>query len=371
MKTIEISAEIEASKCLVVVGSGVINQLEEIISKVKKSPERVAVVIGEGVVGEGIADEMRIELKSKHKIFVLKEGEDSKSLSSIEKLCGDFSDFGLTRDDLIVAVGGGLTCDVVGFAAAVYHRGTPVIYVPTTLLAQVDAAIGGKTGVNLEQGKNLVGAFAQPLAVLCDTKILDTLPEREYLSGMGEIAKYCFLVENLNGLKDYFSKIGLENLDPQKIREMSLDDKIATCIGVKLFVVSQDEKESGLRSLLNYGHTLAHALEIAGRFDLRHGEAVAIGLIYAAELAHILGRIDEARVKYHYEVLEFFNLKTKLEAKFESAELVALMKRDKKSRAEVRFVLEEKNGIEHGVVVKEKDIVMALEAIALEKVQKI
>ena len=176
---------------------------------------------------------------------------------------------------MVVAVGGGVVTDTAGFAAAVYHRGIPVVHVPTTLLGQIDAAIGGKTGVNLPEGKNLVGAVWQPSAVLCDTEVLATLPPREYRSGLGEMAKYAFL--------------GVDDL-----ADLPLDEAVAACVRCKAEVVAADEREGGRRAILNYGHTLAHALEIAGGYDLRHGEAVAIGLVYAAELARALGRIDAA-----------------------------------------------------------------------------
>ena len=173
------------------------------------------------------------------------------------------------------------------FCAAVYHRGIAVVHVPTTLLGMVDAAIGGKTGVNLPEGKNLVGAFWQPRAVLCDTDALATLPERERLSGLGEMAKYHFLT-------------GADLL------ALPLEERIAACVRIKADVVAADEREDLAntrgRAVLNYGHTLAHALETAGRYDLRHGEAVAVGLVYAAELAHHLGRIDRSRVDDHRRV---------------------------------------------------------------------
>ena len=193
-------------------------------------------------------------------------------------LCRSFAAWGLTRGDVVVAVGGGVVTDTAGFAAASYHRGVAVVHVATTLLGMVDAAIGGKTGVNLPEGKNLVGAFWQPAAVVCDTEVLATLPPGELRSGRGEMAKYAFLgVDGLDGLP--------------------IDEAVAACVRCKAAVVGADERESPDadrgRMLLNYGHTLAHALESAGRYDLRHGEAVAIGLVYAAVLAARLGRIDD------------------------------------------------------------------------------
>ncbi len=208
--------------------------------------------------------------------FLIGDGEDEKNMETVEELCRGFARWGLHRRDVVVAVGGGVVTDVAGFAAAVYHRGVAVIHVPTSLLGQVDAAIGGKTGVNLAEGKNLVGSFWQPAAVLCDTETLTTLPPREYRSGLGEMAKYRFL--GVSGLRD-----------------MPLDDAVAACVACKAAVVADDERESGRRALLNYGHTLAHALETAGHYDLRHGEAVAIGLVFAARLAERLGRIGEER----------------------------------------------------------------------------
>ena len=196
-------------------------------------------------------------------VFTVADGEEAKSLAEVERLCGEMSQAGFTRSDVIVAVGGGVVTDLAGFVAAVYHRGIPYVSVATTLLAQVDAAIGGKTGVNLSAGKNLVGAFWQPHAVLCDTETLATLPARELSSGQGELAKYHFLTG--------------DDLDA-----LGTDERIAAAVRIKAEVVAADEREGGRRAVLNYGHTLAHAIETAGRYDLRHGEAVAVGLVYAA-----------------------------------------------------------------------------------------
>ena len=174
---------------------------------------------------------------------------------------------GLTRRDVVVGIGGGMVTDVAGFAAASWHRGTPVVHVATTLLGMVDAAIGGKTGVNLPEGKNLVGAFWQPLGVICDLDALATLPERELRCGLGEMSKYHFLTGD-------------------DLLALALDERIARCIEIKADVVASDEREGGRRALLNYGHTLAHAIETATDHSIAHGEAVAIGLVFAAELAH-------------------------------------------------------------------------------------
>jgi 5-deoxy-5-amino-3-dehydroquinate synthase len=273
-----------------------------------------------------------VDPRREHEVFTIGDGEPAKSLATVEDLCRAWSRWGLTRADQVVAVGGGVVTDTAGFAAAVYHRGVGVVHVPTTLLGMVDAAIGGKTGVNLPEGKNLVGAFWQPTAVLCDTDALGTLPERERRSGLGEMAKYHFLTG--------------EDLSAQP-----LVPRIAACVRIKAAVVAADEREdlsAGTRgrAILNYGHTLAHALETAGRYDLRHGEAVAIGLVYAAELAAKLGRIDGARVDQHRRVVDAYGLPSFLPPGADPDDLVTLMRRDKKAVHGLTFVLDGPKGIE-------------------------
>jgi 5-deoxy-5-amino-3-dehydroquinate synthase len=255
------------------------------------------------------------------------DGEQSKSMATVESLCRQFAQWGLTRSDCVVAVGGGIVTDTAGYAAASYHRGVPVVHVSTTLVGQVDAAIGGKTGVNIPEGKNLIGAYWQPSGVVCDTGLLSTLPPREYRCGLGEIAKYHFL--------------GGEGIDA-----LPIDEQVAACVAIKAAVVASDEREGGARATLNYGHTLAHAIEIAGDHDLRHGEAVAIGLIFAAELALRLGRIDVDRVAEHRRVVGAYDLPLTLPTGLENSELIALMGRDKKALDGITFVLDGPNGVE-------------------------
>ena len=255
------------------------------------------------------------------------DGETAKALSTVEDLCRSFAEWGLTRSDVVVSVGGGVVTDVAGFTAATYHRGVAVIHVPTTLLAQIDAAIGGKTGVNLPEGKNLVGAFWQPVAVLCDTATLDTLPEAEMRCGLGEMAKYHFL-------------------DGSDLDGLDLTARIARCVEIKAAVVAEDEHEAGRRAVLNYGHTLGHALETVGGYGLRHGEAVAIGLVYAAELARALGRIGDDRVAEHRRVVTRYGLSAILPEGSGSDNLVEAMARDKKAVNGLTFVLDGPDGVQ-------------------------
>jgi 5-deoxy-5-amino-3-dehydroquinate synthase len=262
-----------------------------------------------------------------HRVVPARDGEHDKTLATVERLCREFADFGLTRADAVVSCGGGTTTDVVGLAAGLYHRGIAVIHLPTSLLAQVDASVGGKTAVNLPEGKNLVGVYWQPRAVLCDTDHLTTLPDRERRNGYGEIARAHFI-----GTGD--------------LRARPLAEQIAACVALKARVVAADERDAGLRHVLNYGHTLGHALEIATDFALRHGEAVGVGTAFAGRLAGVLGRIDPARVAEHHEVVTAYGLDPTLPSDVDHDELIALMRRDKKATTGLSFVLDGPTGPE-------------------------
>ena len=339
MTVTTVEVDVGGASYPVVVGPGVRAQLAE---RLPPGVRRVAVVTQPGI-------DLDVDPGREHEVFAVGRGEAAKSLATVEDLCRAWSRWGLTRGDQVVAVGGGVVTDTAGFAAAVYHRGVGVVHVPTTLLGMVDAAIGGKTGVNLPEGKNLVGAFWQPRAVLCDTDALATLPEREQRSGRGEMAKYHFLTGD-------------------DLLALPLDDRIAACVRIKARVVAADEREdlsarTG-RATLNYGHTLAHALETAGGYDLRHGEAVAVGLIYAAELARHLGRIDPPRVAEHRRVVDAYGLRATLPEGAETAELLALMARDKKAVEGLTFALDGPDGVEVVTGVDPDAAAAALDAMA-------
>jgi 5-deoxy-5-amino-3-dehydroquinate synthase len=324
----------------VVVGHGAAAHLGELLPTTAK---RAAVITQAGVptsmsanISGNISGNIPVE------IFLIGDGEHHKSLDTVGDLCRKFAQVGLTRNDVVVGVGGGMVTDVAGFAAASYHRGIAVVHVATTLLGMVDAAIGGKTGVNLPEGKNLVGAFWQPSGVICDLDALDTLPQRELRCGYGEMAKYHFLTGD-------------------DLLTMTLTDRVARCVEIKAEFVGADERETGRRALLNYGHTLAHALETATDHRLAHGEAVAIGLIFAAHLAHVMGRIDRGRVDEHFQVVgEAYQLDTDLPHGLQAEDLVALMHRDKKALDGLTFVLDGTNGIEVVPNVPEERVFEAL-----------
>ena len=299
--------------------------------------QKVALVTQSNI---GIIPSINVE----HEIFHIDNGEIAKTLKTVEDLCSRWAQWGLTRTDVVVAIGGGLVTDIAGFAAAVYHRGVDVIHVPTTLLGMVDAAIGGKTAVNLPEGKNLVGSFWQPVGVVCDISTLSSLPEREWRCGYGEVAKYHFL--------------GAQDLDQQ-----DLAGKIMKCIQLKAEIVREDERETGRRAILNYGHTLAHALEMEKDFSLAHGEAVVIGIRYAAEIAKILGRIDQKRVDEHETVLEHYGLSYKLPSSYDWGQLVSLFQRDKKAVDGISFVLDGPEGIEVVKIEDQEILIQAMEAL--------
>jgi 5-deoxy-5-amino-3-dehydroquinate synthase len=314
----------------VLVGPGAVDRLPSVVPD---GVRRVAVVTQAGI---GVDVDPGVE----HRVFTVADGEGAKRLEVVGDLASQFARWGLTRRDAVVSVGGGVVSDLAGFVAATYHRGIPVVHVSTTLLGQIDAAIGGKCGVNLPEGKNLLGAFKQPAAVICDTATLATLPVPEFRSGMGELAKYHFL--------------GGGELD-----RLPLAPRVAACVRIKADVVADDELESGRRAILNYGHTLGHALEAATGYGIRHGEAVAVGLLYAAELARALGRIDDDRVAEHRRVIDTYGLEPTMPAGIDGDEIVELFGRDKKAVDGVTFVLDGPEGVEP-VMVEDRDLLRSV-----------
>jgi len=321
------------------VGHGVVGEIDSLLPKTAKR----AVIVTQKEIG------FVVKPKIDSTTVLIGNGEQHKNLQTIEMLSQKFAEFGLTRNDVVIGLGGGMVTDVAGFAAASWHRGTPVLHVSTSLVGMVDAAIGGKTGVNIDQGKNLVGAFWQPCAVVCDLDALKTLPEREMRCGLGEVAKYHFLTGD-------------------DLLALELPQRIARCVEIKAKIVAADERESGGRALLNYGHTLAHALERSSNFSLAHGEAVAVGMIYAAHLAHAMQRISQARVEEHYKVIgQTYGLKVKPDERVNRKELIELMRHDKKAVSGLTFVLDGASGIEVVSGVSEKHLEQAFDAMQLSE----
>ena len=275
-------------------------------------------------------------------LITVPAGEKSKCLAVVEKCFDQLTKHRLERKSFIVALGGGVVGDLAGFVAATYLRGIPFVQVPTTLLAQVDSSVGGKTGVNLKAGKNLVGAFYQPRLVLCDLDAFKTLPKREYISGLAEVIKYGVIYD-----ADLFAQ--LERNLPKLLKRdpTTLAAVVARCCEIKADVVGQDETETGLRAILNFGHTIGHGIENSfGYGKFLHGEAIAIGQVAAAKLSHQLLGLpanDSARMEKLF-VLAGLPVRIKLTAA-QRKKLFAAMLLDKKvSGGEVKFVLAESIG---------------------------
>ncbi len=276
------------------------------------------------LAGHGV-DAHRIEIP---------DAEAGKDLPVVGFIWEVLGRIGIGRKDAMVSLGGGAATDVAGFAAATWLRGVSIVHMPTTLLGMVDAAVGGKTGINTDAGKNLVGAFHQPLAVLVDLATLETLPRNELVAGMAEVVKAGFIADPVI--------LDLIEADPQAALDPAgdvLPELIRRAIAVKAQVVAADEKESELREILNYGHTLGHAIERRERYQWRHGAAVSVGLVFAAELARLAGRLDDATARRHRTILAALGLPVSYDADA-LPQLLEYMAGDKKTRAGVlRFVV--------------------------------
>jgi len=346
----------------VIVGPGALSELGTLFA----GRRRVAVV-SQATVAEHHADAVRAGAANAE-LFLISDGEAGKTLSTVERLARELSTWGLLRDDVVVALGGGVVGDVAGFTAAVYHRGVAVVQVPTTLLAQIDAAVGGKTGVNLPEGKNLVGAFHQPIAVVADVDTLRTLPEREYRAGLGEVAKYA-LIAHLSREPGGLAELVEANAVAIRGREpAALTELVYRCVELKADVVARDpEERTGVRAVLNYGHTLAHALEASGEYDdLLHGEAVAVGLVFAGQLAAALGLIDASTAEQHRQIVSALGLHGRAPEGLDASKLLELMRRDKKAKGGLTFVLPGPSGFERVDDPPAAALERALESVGVE-----
>lgn len=267
-------------------------------------------------------------------------GERSKSLATVSGVCEEMASKGLGRDTTIIALGGGVVGDLAGFVAAIYCRGVPYAQVPTTLLAMVDSSIGGKVGVDLATGKNLVGAFYQPEKVYIDTDFLKTLSRDELSNGLAEIIKCAAIADNR-----LFACLEKNLSLVFRLEERALTEIITRCCLIKKSVVEQDEKESGLRMILNFGHTVAHAVERLSGYSISHGEAVAIGMAVEAEISRIKGLIKSEEVERLKALIRKAGLPTHLPHSYSYRELSKAMQSDKKARkGKPRFVLLKKIG---------------------------
>ena len=316
----------------VVVGRGLLDELPAMLGD---GVQRVLVVHPRalGATGEGVREALVAKGFEAYAAEV-PDAEEAKTAQVAAFLWGVLGQAGFTRSDAIVSVGGGATTDLAGFVAATWLRGVRVVHVPTTLLAMVDAAVGGKTGINTPEGKNLVGAFHPPVGVLCDLATLETLPANDFVAGLAEVVKAGFIADPV--ILDLVESDveGARSATGPHVREL-----VERAIRVKADVVSKDLKEADLREVLNYGHTFGHAVEQVERYQFRHGAAVSIGMVYVAELARLAGKLDEALVDRHRSVLTALGLPVTYRGD-RWPQLLEAMKRDKKSRGSLlRFVV--------------------------------
>ena len=311
---------------------------------IPSGPGTRAMVVSDSNVAPIYAGKCLEELRSlgiEAHIVVVPAGEASKSRDQLFFLYDMAADLKLDRSSVVVALGGGMVGDLAGFAAATYLRGIRLVQVPTTLLAMVDSSVGGKTGINLERGKNLVGAFHQPVEVVADLSTLDTLPQREYVSGLAEVVKYGVISD-----ADLFELLE-KHSDAILARDSALlEGIVARCCAIKAGIVTADEREGGLRAVLNFGHTLGHAVEKVGGYGKRlHGEAVAIGMAYAVALSVKARKLPRCEADRVVRLLKQFGLPVKYGGSRAWPALRAAMAADKKVKTGIpRFVLVERLG---------------------------
>ncbi|MER8234001.1 3-dehydroquinate synthase [Streptomyces sp. NPDC101490] len=316
----------------VLVGRQLLGELPALIGTQAK---RVAVIHPEALAGTGEALRADLAEQGYEAVAIQVPNAEEAKTAEVAAYCWKaLGQTGFTRSDVIVGVGGGATTDLAGFVAATWLRGVRWIAVPTTVLAMVDAAVGGKTGINTAEGKNLVGAFHPPAGVLCDLAALDSLPVHDYVSGLAEIIKAGFIVDPVI--------LDLVEADPEGARTPAgphTAELLVRSIRVKAEVVSGDLKESGRREILNYGHTLAHAIEKNERYKWRHGAAVSVGMVFAAELGRLAGRLDDATADRHRAILESVGLPLTYRGD-QWPKLLETMRVDKKSRGDLlRFIV--------------------------------
>jgi 3-dehydroquinate synthase len=323
----------------VTIGSGILRSAEEHLPELPGAS--TAFVVSDRTVSDLHLAPLAKSIEARGLASVLllvPEGEEAKSLRGYETLLRQLAGREAHRDDAIVALGGGAVGDLAGFVASTYMRGIPFVQIPTTLTAQVDAAIGGKSAVNLPEGKNLVGTFAQPLAVLADLDVLATLDDRAYRSGLAEVAKYALTLDD--------ELLALLERDPAPVVSRDvvvMEDVIARCVAAKARIVGQDERDTNARLVLNYGHTLGHALERLDAFQGRtHGEAIALGMVFAAGLSEARGLAEGLWARTE-RLLRSLGLAS-AEPLPPSPEVVRCLRLDKKYRGGVRFVLLEDVG---------------------------
>jgi 3-dehydroquinate synthase len=333
------------------VGCGILKEFGSVLKK-SNGYEKV-IIITDPLVNELWGGALRASLKTEglsYEIIEIPRGERYKNLQVAFKIYNKLLEFEVHRDCCIIAFGGGVIGDLAGFIAATYMRGTYLVHIPTTLLAQVDSSIGGKTSVNHPKGKNLIGVFYQPVFVHCDVETLTTLPQKEISTGLAEVIKYGVIDDEdffkfLEANSHHLNTKAFEDEDTLKAALKVWQTIVAESCKIKTKIVEQDEKEKGVRMVLNYGHTIGHAIETATKYDMyNHGEAVAIGMVAAAMISREMGMLDDSQVKRIKVLLEKLKLPTLIDG-LSMNKIINNLKVDKKIReGKIKFVLPKKIG---------------------------
>lgn len=324
------------------IGYKIIDRMALIIAKNHKAGRYV--LITDNSVGSIYAKQMMDSLKDvglNINRIEFPAGESSKNINTVLDIVGKLLELGADRSTMLIALGGGVVGDMVGFIASIYMRGIPYIQIPTTLIGQVDSSIGGKTAIDLPHGKNLLGTFHQPRAVFADLIFLETLPEKEFDNGLAEIIKYGIIDD------EKMFRLLEDNMDAVKSRDSSLLlNLVENCCRIKKSIVEIDEKEQGLRRLLNFGHTLGHAIEAASKYAISHGEGVALGMIAAARISEKKKYLDTAQVKRIEAIILMAGLSGKIPQNFSADDIISRLAMDKKKKDDVvHFVLLKKIGM--------------------------
>ncbi len=329
----------------ILIGRGLLAELASLLTQ--RCPAAAYAIISDSHVGKLRGEAVRDRLSGagcRVDLFTFPAGEWNKTRETWAALSDRMLARHFGRDAAVVALGGGVVGDVAGFLAATYLRGVPYVQVPTTLLAMIDSSIGGKTGVDVPAGKNLLGAFHQPRLVVADLEVLGTLPAPQLAAGVAEAIKHGVVAD-----ADYFAM--LEREQPAVVAKQpdALESVVARSVEIKAKVVAADEREAGRRAVLNFGHTVAHAVEAVAKFEVAHGEAVAIGIVVEARIGEALGVTEGGTARRIRQALERYDLPTEPPAGASVDDLLAAMQHDKKSRrGEIRFALPKKVGAMHG-----------------------
>lgn len=339
----------------VLIGANIYKELPQYLNNAGIGEDRKILIITDQNVAELHLNSI-INILNKYEIFhfIIPPGESSKNINLAEEIIEFAIRQGLDRTSVILALGGGVVGDLAGFVAAIYMRGIAFVQLPTTILAH-DSSVGGKVGINHSLGKNLIGAFHQPSLVLYDITFLQTLPKREVQAGLAEIIKHGLIADRELSNWLFDNANSLIQLDLE-----SIENAIFKAINIKVNIVNEDERELGNRVLLNYGHTFAHALEIASNFSYLHGEAVAIGMVFASRLAHRLNLITSDVVNFTVAIIEKYQLPSSIAAEFSTEELLSIMRKDKKFiNNKIRMILPEEIG---RVVIKDVESIEEIKA---------